>query len=89
MAADNDIDDVAQYKAVRHAMKVIELSIEEQEEIFSLVASVLHLGNVGFGEEGGVAQVLKPESVQAVAKVSVKGHTLKRGLLNNLSYANI
>lgn len=70
MEKDMDIDDVAQYKAVRHAMEVIELSDDEQEAIFCLVACVLHLGNVGFGEENGTAQVLKPESVQAVAKVN-------------------
>jgi len=68
---DNEIDDVSQFRIVRHAMDVIGLSNGEQMAIFDLVASVLHLGNVGFSQnDNGVATVTGPESLGAVAKVS-------------------
>lgn len=50
-------------------MSVIEISTKEQAEIFQIVASILHMGNVGFTEEEGRATILKPESVRAVSKV--------------------
>jgi myosin I len=69
---DNEIDDVTQFKVVRHAMDVIELTNDEQTAIFNLIASVLHLGNVGFSEnDNGVATITGPESLAAVAKVKI------------------
>lgn len=50
-------------------MSVIEITDEEQKAIFEIVASVLHMGNVGFTEEEGQAKILKPESVSAIMKV--------------------
>lgn len=52
-------------------MSVIEIFPDEQAEIFQIVASVLHMGNVGFTEEEGQACILKPESVGAIAKVHI------------------
>lgn len=66
----NTIDDHQQFQQVRKAMTVIELMEQEQEDIFTIVASVLHMGNVGFTEEEGKAQILKPECVEAISKVS-------------------
>jgi myosin heavy subunit len=69
---DNDIDDANQFKVVKHAMDVIAISDEEQAAIFNLIASVLHLGNVGFSEnDNGIATITGPESLRAVAKVSL------------------
>lgn len=65
----NTIDDGEQFQQVRKAMEVIELTEQEQEDIFAIVASVLHMGNVGFTEEEGQAQILKPECVEAVSKL--------------------
>lgn len=53
-------------------MSVIEFTEKEQEEIFNIVACVLHMGNVGFTEQDGVAKILKPESVEAICKVNIK-----------------
>ena len=50
-------------------MTVIGLNENEQKEIFKIVASVLHMGNIGFTEEEGHAKILKPQSVAAVAQV--------------------
>ncbi|XP_076654568.1 unconventional myosin 61F isoform X2 [Halictus rubicundus] len=63
----DSIDDGSQYKEVIKAMKTMEMNQQEQDDLFSIVASVLHLGNVGFTEEDGIAQILKPGSVEAVA----------------------
>lgn len=65
----NNIDDVSQYNEVMKAMKTMEMSQKEQDDLFAIVASVLHMGNVGFTEEDGVAQILKPASVEAVASL--------------------
>jgi myosin-1 len=72
----NTIDDRQQFQQVRKAMEVIELTEQEQEDIFAIVASVLHMGNVGFTEEEGKALVLKPECVEAVSKV-INKHVLQ------------
>jgi myosin-1 len=86
----NTIDDHQQFQQVRKAMAVIELTEQEQEDIFAIVASVLHMGNVGFTEEEGQAQILKPECVEAVSKVThkhvlqVKNNKIVRwGICNN------
>lgn len=63
----DSIDDGSQYKEVIKAMKTMEMNQQEQDDLFSIVASVLHMGNVGFTEEDGIAQILKPGSVEAVA----------------------
>lgn len=53
-------------------MSVIDFSQDEQKQIFSIVASVLHMGNVNFTEEeGGFAKVDQIESVRAIANVSI------------------
>ena len=49
----------------------MEMTQQEQDDLFAIVASILHMGNVGFTEEDGVAQILKPASVEAVAAVSL------------------
>jgi myosin heavy subunit len=72
----NTIDDRQQFQQVRKAMEVIELTEQEQEDIFAIVASVLHMGNVGFTEEEGKALILKPECVEAVSKV-INKHVLQ------------
>ncbi|KAJ9584130.1 hypothetical protein L9F63_021539 [Diploptera punctata] len=65
----NTIDDAHQFQVVQKAMSVIELTQKEQDDIFAIVASVLHMGNVGFTEQEGKAQVLKPECVEAISKL--------------------
>lgn len=64
------INDAANFKLIQKAMDIIELSTIEQSEIFQIIASILHMGNVGFTEEEGQAKILKPESVAAIARVS-------------------
>ena len=66
------INDSQQFQQVRKAMTVIELTDQERDDIFAIVASVLHMGNVGFTEVDGKAKVLKPECVEAISKVTQK-----------------
>ena len=66
------INDGQQFQQVKKAMSVIELTDQEQDDIFAIVASVLHMGNVGFTEEDGKAKILKPECVEAISKVTQK-----------------
>ncbi|XP_055536094.1 unconventional myosin IC isoform X1 [Wyeomyia smithii] len=66
---DSNIEDSDHFRQVQKAMTVIEIPNEEQRLILEIVASVLHMGNVGFTEEEGKAKILKPESVTAIAKL--------------------
>lgn len=69
-------------------MEVIELSATEQEEIYRIVASVLHLGNAGFVEEEGRARLTNSMAVHTVAKVGSSKQCpdmiIDRGLLKNV-----
>lgn len=72
------INDADQFRTIRDAMKVIEIGEAEQAEIFQIVASVLHLGNVKFvqndkgnaeilthdASSGNVAELLKVDSTK-------------------------
>ncbi|KAE8685053.1 Myosin-14 [Hibiscus syriacus] len=44
------IDDSKEYAATRRAMDVVGISSEEQDAIFRVVASILHLGNIEFAK---------------------------------------
>ncbi|CAF1988191.1 unnamed protein product [Brassica napus] len=44
------INDAEEYQATRRAMEVVGISTEEQDAIFSVVAAILHLGNIEFSK---------------------------------------
>ncbi|WZZ13818.1 hypothetical protein YC2023_106907 [Brassica napus] len=46
----DSINDAEEYHATRRAMDVVGISTEEQDAIFSVVAAILHLGNVEFAK---------------------------------------
>ncbi|CAH1796060.1 unnamed protein product [Owenia fusiformis] len=54
-------DDAKDYNDTRKAMKVIGISDEDQENAISIVAGILHLGNISFVEEGNYAAVANTE----------------------------
>lgn len=37
--------------------------------MFSILAAILHLGNVGFSEQEGKANILKPELIETISQV--------------------
>ncbi|XP_011189491.1 unconventional myosin IC isoform X2 [Zeugodacus cucurbitae] len=63
------IDDAGDFKVVQQAMSVIDFKQSEQNEIFNIIASVLHLGNVSFDEVEGNAKVEKGAVVATIAKL--------------------
>ncbi|XP_022813848.1 myosin-IB isoform X1 [Spodoptera litura] len=55
--------DAEQFRTVQAAMKVIEINQAEQNEIFEIVASVLHLGNAKFVQnDKGYAEILSHDA---------------------------
>lgn len=77
------IDDVAQFKVVRDALSVIDFSLQEEQEIFAIVATVLHLGNTGFVEENGEAIIAQDKPVAAIAKLLDCPEQVLRDALTN------
>ena len=66
----SSIDDASDFQNVKNALKVMEITAEEQEALFQLVAVVMHLGNVDFIiNRKGDASLTNPENVATVAKV--------------------
>jgi len=63
------IDDRENFRVIKNAMSVIEISHEEQKEIFQIVASILHMGNVAFHEEEGFAKISNLETAKAIVKL--------------------
>ncbi|XP_068633080.1 unconventional myosin IC isoform X2 [Battus philenor] len=56
-------NDADQFRIVQEAMKVIEIGEAEQKEMFEIVASVLHLGNVKFVQnDKGYAEILSHDA---------------------------
>ncbi|XP_041978800.1 unconventional myosin IC isoform X2 [Aricia agestis] len=57
------MNDAEQFRTVQEAMKVIEIGEPEQEAIFEIIASVLHLGNVKFVQnDKGNAEILNHDA---------------------------
>ncbi|KAL3181898.1 hypothetical protein MRX96_035846 [Rhipicephalus microplus] len=77
------IDDTTQFRTVRDALSVIDFSLKEEEEIFAIVATVLHLGNTGFVEENGEAIIAQDKPVAAIAKLLCCPEEVLRDALTN------
>lgn len=58
------------FAEVKKALKTLEFGSQEESSIFSIVASILHLGNIAFTEAEGDSRVIIREVVEYVAKVS-------------------
>ncbi|XP_025836978.1 myosin-IB [Agrilus planipennis] len=65
----DNIDDAQSYKEVRQALTTLEFPDEEQNDMMVIIASVLHLGNVGFSEEDGKGKVTKLDAIQNISKL--------------------
>ncbi|XP_071844159.1 unconventional myosin-Ie-like isoform X1 [Apostichopus japonicus] len=55
------MDDNQEFKDTMNAMKTIGISMEDQEAIISLVAGILHLGNINFLEQGNYSMVAEKD----------------------------
>lgn len=50
-------DDPKDYREMRHAMTVCGISPEDQHNLLSITAGILHLGNITFTENNNNAQI--------------------------------
>ncbi|XP_013416504.1 unconventional myosin-Ic [Lingula anatina] len=80
----NTIDDAAEFGEMRKAMEICEIKESDQMELFTVVAAVMHLGNMKFASErGGSADVMNKVPVEIVSQLlGCKEEKLLRGLLN-------
>ena len=66
------LNDAADFNHVKKALSVIEFSAEEQNALFAIIASVLHLGTVGFLKpevEHGEVRLENGRPVNIISKV--------------------
>ncbi|XP_064613416.1 unconventional myosin-Ic-like [Liolophura sinensis] len=61
------IDDRKDFQTVKNALDICDFSESHQDALFSIVASVIHLGDLEFQEDSGVAMVTDKEKVNTIA----------------------
>uniref|UniRef100_A0A8B9BZ96 Unconventional myosin-Ic n=1 Tax=Anser brachyrhynchus TaxID=132585 RepID=A0A8B9BZ96_9AVES len=78
----SSINDKNDWKIVRRALSII--SFNDNEDLLSIVASVLHLGNVQFAaDEQGNAQVTTENQIKYLARLlAVEGSVLRDALIH-------
>nr|XP_013801948.1 PREDICTED: unconventional myosin-Ic isoform X3 [Apteryx mantelli mantelli] len=80
----SSINDKNDWKIVRRALTIISFNDSEVEDLLSIVASVLHLGNVQFAaDEQGNAQVTTENQIKYLARLlAVEGSILRDSLIH-------
>ncbi|KAM4648356.1 unconventional myosin-Ic isoform 3-T4 [Amazona ochrocephala] len=80
----SSINDKNDWKIVRRALSIISFKDNEVEDLLSIVASVLHLGNVQFAaDEQGSAQVTTENQIKYLARLlAVEGSVLRDALIH-------
>uniref|UniRef100_A0A2K6SVF9 Unconventional myosin-Ic n=1 Tax=Saimiri boliviensis boliviensis TaxID=39432 RepID=A0A2K6SVF9_SAIBB len=78
----SSINDKSDWKVVHKALTVIDFTEDEVEDLLSIVASVLHLGNIHFAaDEESNAQVTTENQLKYLTRLlSVDGSTLREAL---------
>lgn len=78
----SSINDRSDWKVVRKALSVIDFTEDEVEDLLSIVASVLHLGNLHFAaDEESNAQVTTENQLKYLTRLlGVEGSTLREAL---------
>uniref|UniRef100_A0A2I3GMN5 Unconventional myosin-Ic n=1 Tax=Nomascus leucogenys TaxID=61853 RepID=A0A2I3GMN5_NOMLE len=78
----SSINDKSDWKVVRKALTVIDFTEDEVEDLLSIVASVLHLGNIHFAaDEESNAQVTTENQLKYLTRLlCVEGSTLREAL---------
>uniref|UniRef100_A0A8C5G6B5 Myosin Ic, paralog b n=1 Tax=Gouania willdenowi TaxID=441366 RepID=A0A8C5G6B5_GOUWI len=75
----SSINDRSDWKVVRKALTVI--GFNEDEELLNIIASVLHLGNVQYGGEDGIACITSDTQIKYLARLlAVNGSVLTEAL---------
>jgi len=63
------IDDVADFKEMTTAMKVIGITEQEQNQVFTVIGAILWLGNIDFKDASDKANVVDRDSLSFVASL--------------------
>ncbi|CAG0920374.1 unnamed protein product [Notodromas monacha] len=74
------VDDASEFEETGKAMKVMGLDQSAQFEIFSIVAAVLHLGNIQFFEDGNYVKVSPETAAYPAYLLGVSEDLLRRKL---------
>ena len=83
-STDYNIDDSKQFLIVKNAFKVFDFTDEEEESIYKIIASIIHMGQIGFFEEdNGQAVIAQYKPIQIIAKlIDCKEDDLKQAFTN-------
>ncbi|XP_041348881.1 unconventional myosin-Ic-like [Gigantopelta aegis] len=64
------VDDQQNYKMVKNAMDVCDFSSKEQDDLFAIIGSVLHLGNLEYQvSDDGLVKLKDVQPLQIIAKL--------------------
>jgi len=76
------VDDAAEFNHLKKALSIMNVDEEDQRAIWSVVAGLLHLGNVEFKEGHGGAELKEPEKLAVCADLlGVNDTNLRKGLI--------
>jgi len=83
------VDDCDNFKEVQKALRICDFSHEEEMALFSVVSSILHLGNVSFHDEDGVSDVDdEGQNVETISQLlGCSGDALRYALTNRSIFA--
>uniref|UniRef100_A0A3B3Z9X5 Uncharacterized protein n=1 Tax=Periophthalmus magnuspinnatus TaxID=409849 RepID=A0A3B3Z9X5_9GOBI len=77
----SSINDRSDWKVVKKALTVIGFNEDEIEELLNIIASVLHLGNVQYGGEDGIASITTDTQIKYLSRLlGVNGAVLTEAL---------
>ncbi|CAB4007704.1 unconventional myosin-Ic-like isoform X1 [Paramuricea clavata] len=64
-----NLTDKEGFQIVKEALKVIDFTSEEQNDLFAIVASILHVGNIDFKTNNGGVGLVDTKDVEIVTKL--------------------
>lgn len=77
------VKDAEEFKHTVHAMSIVGIPSGEQQEIWRLIAGILHLGNLTFKAKGNGTEVSESRDLDFVASLfGTNGKTLESCLCN-------
>lgn len=68
-------DDAKQFQVVKQAMSRVGFNDADVDEVFHIIAGILHVGNIKFKQDGNYAKISTPDIVKTAAQVRINSHT--------------